>query len=380
MWVEEASKRECQDVGHVTCTELVADWAFDLIKAEKLAFLLSKSKSRSNRSGPCPETSNEIGGRVFFYDPFDMVGLAPGPISLMFRSGIRPKMTFWLGCWIHDPRSRLDQHLTERGQSLEATVEAPKGEFGVFLVSNGSNRPYRRKIRAPGSTHSQGLDSMSKHHMPVDVVTIIGKRTHPLLHLARDGIERALSIDEQRIDEALGIALAVASTMGFGLCRSKMMNDIVALHSPPMRKDDARKNGRLFHSAGCVGSRRTSKIFTLKFKHTGALVDTGREQAKRVVRNGKKDHYFAFLLDRWRKHSGTFSIRSGLLAPVHNFAIDYARGIFLWWFFFLMSGTSMIIFSQIKQLGGVLNLSEGFEKRGNKEDAENGRVYRDYRS
>ncbi|CAI9262468.1 unnamed protein product [Lactuca saligna] len=61
MWVEEASKSEGRAVGHVTCTELVADWAFDLIKAEKLAFLLSKSKSRSNRSGPCPGTPNEIG-------------------------------------------------------------------------------------------------------------------------------------------------------------------------------------------------------------------------------------------------------------------------------------------------------------------------------
>nr|WAX01743.1 NADH dehydrogenase subunit 7 [Astragalus membranaceus]WNV61078.1 NADH dehydrogenase subunit 7 [Astragalus membranaceus] len=58
--------------------------------------------------------------------------------------------------------------------STYIAVEAPKGEFGVFLVSNGSNRPYRRKIRAPGSAHSQGLDSMSKHHMPADVVTIIG--------------------------------------------------------------------------------------------------------------------------------------------------------------------------------------------------------------
>uniref|UniRef100_A0A1B3TRI1 NADH dehydrogenase [ubiquinone] iron-sulfur protein 2 n=1 Tax=Psilotum nudum TaxID=3240 RepID=A0A1B3TRI1_PSINU len=53
-------------------------------------------------------------------------------------------------------------------------VEAPKGEFGVFPVSNGTNRPYRRKIRAPGFAHSQGLDFMSKHHMPADVVTIIG--------------------------------------------------------------------------------------------------------------------------------------------------------------------------------------------------------------
>ncbi|CAI9274221.1 unnamed protein product [Lactuca saligna] len=58
--------------------------------------------------------------------------------------------------------------------STYTAVEASKGEFGVFLVSNGSNRPYRHKIRAPGSAHSQGLDSMSKHHMPADVVTIIG--------------------------------------------------------------------------------------------------------------------------------------------------------------------------------------------------------------
>ncbi len=54
------------------------------------------------------------------------------------------------------------------------SVEAPKGEFGVFLVSNGSTKPYRCKIRAPGFAHLQGLDFMSKDHMLADVVTIIG--------------------------------------------------------------------------------------------------------------------------------------------------------------------------------------------------------------
>ncbi|KAI3840251.1 hypothetical protein MKX03_021666 [Papaver bracteatum] len=54
------------------------------------------------------------------------------------------------------------------------TVEAPKGEFGIFMVSNGSNRPHHCKIIAPGSSHSQGLDSMPKHHMPANVVAIIG--------------------------------------------------------------------------------------------------------------------------------------------------------------------------------------------------------------
>ncbi|KAL0293192.1 UNVERIFIED_CONTAM: putative cytochrome c biosynthesis protein [Sesamum calycinum] len=62
----------------------------------------------------------------------------------------------------------------------------------------------------------------------------------------------------------------VASAMGFGLCRSKMMNGIVALHSPLMRKDAAEKNGTLFRSVGCVGSRITSELFTLKFKDVGA--------------------------------------------------------------------------------------------------------------
>ena len=55
-----------------------------------------------------------------------------------------------------------------------ASVEAPKGEFGVFICSDGTNRPYRCKIKAPGFMHLQGLDFMSRNHMIADVVTIIG--------------------------------------------------------------------------------------------------------------------------------------------------------------------------------------------------------------
>jgi NADH-quinone oxidoreductase subunit D len=53
-------------------------------------------------------------------------------------------------------------------------VEAPKGEFGVYIVTTGLNRPARCKIRAPGFTHLQGLNYLSTGHMIADVVTIIG--------------------------------------------------------------------------------------------------------------------------------------------------------------------------------------------------------------
>nr|YP_011008246.1 NADH dehydrogenase subunit 7 [Halosiphon tomentosus]WBP70147.1 NADH dehydrogenase subunit 7 [Halosiphon tomentosus] len=59
------------------------------------------------------------------------------------------------------------------GETYTAT-EAPKGEFGVYLVSDGSNRPYRCKIKAPGFAHLQGLNLMAQSHMLADVVTIIG--------------------------------------------------------------------------------------------------------------------------------------------------------------------------------------------------------------
>lgn len=53
-------------------------------------------------------------------------------------------------------------------------VEHPKGEFGVHLISNGSNKPYRCKIKAPGFVHLQALDFLAKGHLLADVVTIIG--------------------------------------------------------------------------------------------------------------------------------------------------------------------------------------------------------------
>ncbi len=57
---------------------------------------------------------------------------------------------------------------------IYAAVEAPKGEFGVYLVSDGSNKPYRCKIRAPGFAHLQALDYLSRDYMLADVSAILG--------------------------------------------------------------------------------------------------------------------------------------------------------------------------------------------------------------
>ena len=59
-------------------------------------------------------------------------------------------------------------------REVYASVEAPKGEFGVYLVSDGSNKPYRAKIRAPGYLHLQAMDHMATGHQLADVAAIIG--------------------------------------------------------------------------------------------------------------------------------------------------------------------------------------------------------------
>ncbi len=74
---------------------------------------------------------------------------------------------------IHHFKFYSEGFIVPRGETYVST-EAPKGEFGVFLVSNETNKPYRCKIKAPGFNHLQSLNSMSKGHMLADVVTIIG--------------------------------------------------------------------------------------------------------------------------------------------------------------------------------------------------------------
>jgi NADH dehydrogenase (ubiquinone) Fe-S protein 2 len=74
---------------------------------------------------------------------------------------------------IHHFKYHTESIVVPAGETYTAT-EAPKGEFGIYLISNNTDKPYRCKIKAPGFGHLQGLNQMSKGHMIADVVTIIG--------------------------------------------------------------------------------------------------------------------------------------------------------------------------------------------------------------
>ena len=86
---------------------------------------------------------------------------------------IRKKMKTSMESLIHHFKLFSEGFYVKKNETYMA-IEAPKGEFGVFLVSNNTNRPYRCKIKAPGFAHLQGLDIMAKQHLLADVVTIIG--------------------------------------------------------------------------------------------------------------------------------------------------------------------------------------------------------------
>ena len=85
----------------------------------------------------------------------------------------REKMKKSMESLIHHFKLYSEGYHVPKGETYQA-VESPKGEFGVYLVSNGTNRPYRCKVRPPGFSHLQGLDFMSKGHLIADVVTMIG--------------------------------------------------------------------------------------------------------------------------------------------------------------------------------------------------------------
>jgi NADH-quinone oxidoreductase subunit D len=99
-----------------------------------------------------------------------------GPVSSMDGKVVPPKrseMKKSMEALIHHFKLYTEGYKVPAGE-VYAAVEAPKGEFGVYLVSDGSNKPYRCRLRAPGFAHLQAMDFMCRGHMLADVSAILG--------------------------------------------------------------------------------------------------------------------------------------------------------------------------------------------------------------
>ncbi len=99
-----------------------------------------------------------------------------GPFSSIDGKVVPPKrgeMKRSMEALIHHFKLYTEGYHVPAGE-VYAAVEAPKGEFGVYLVSDGSNKPYRCKIRAPGYAHLQAMDFMCRGHQLADVAAVLG--------------------------------------------------------------------------------------------------------------------------------------------------------------------------------------------------------------
>jgi len=100
----------------------------------------------------------------------------PGPVMIedhKIAPPSREEMKDDMEALIHHFKLFTEGYCPPKGE-VYACVEAPKGEFGTYIVSDGANKPYRLKIRAPGFAHLSAMHEMSKGHMLADVVAIIG--------------------------------------------------------------------------------------------------------------------------------------------------------------------------------------------------------------
>jgi len=105
-----------------------------------------------------------------------LAGMQPGPVKVQdrkFTPPSRAEMKHSMEALIHHFKLYTEGYHVPAGATY-TVVEAPKGEFGVYLVADGTNRPYRCKIRATGFSHLQAIEVMSKRHMLADAVAIIG--------------------------------------------------------------------------------------------------------------------------------------------------------------------------------------------------------------
>lgn len=100
----------------------------------------------------------------------------PGPVMVADSKIVPPSreaMKDDMESLIHHFKLFTEGYCVPKGE-VYAAIEAPKGEFGVYMISDGANKPYRVKLRAPGFPHLAALDEMARGHMLADVVAIIG--------------------------------------------------------------------------------------------------------------------------------------------------------------------------------------------------------------
>jgi len=102
--------------------------------------------------------------------------MKPGPVKVQDHKIAplpRAEMKRSMEALIHHFKLYTEGYHVPAGATYTVT-EAPKGEFGVYLVADGTNRPYRCKIRAPGYAHLQAMEVLTKGHMLADAVAVIG--------------------------------------------------------------------------------------------------------------------------------------------------------------------------------------------------------------
>ena len=106
----------------------------------------------------------------------DWLRVNPGPVIHEDHKITPPKREEMKGdmeALIHHFKLATEGYCLPEGEAY-AAIEHPKGEFGCYIVSDGANKPYRLKVRAPGFAHMSAMDELTKGHMLADVVTVIG--------------------------------------------------------------------------------------------------------------------------------------------------------------------------------------------------------------
>ena len=184
-------KQRNVDIGVVT-QEDVMNWGMSGVMARSAGLAWDLRRSQPYEAYNDMEFSVPVGKNGDCYDRYVMrmdemresvkimrqciANMPDGPVSSQDGKIVPPKraeMKQSMEALIHHFKLYTEGYHVPEGE-VYAAVEAPKGEFGVYLVGDRSNKPYRCKIRAPGFAHLHALDYLSRDHMLADVSAILG--------------------------------------------------------------------------------------------------------------------------------------------------------------------------------------------------------------